>query len=189
MLEAEMLGSDDRLEKLPENRGTVGQPDIHRDCVSEGHVVGSRLAMIHHLDAAAFCDATGANLAIGRVGHGPRAEDGPCHEPAESGAVGSTVQCAGLRLHPRDADPKVLALCRKAESTVRFNFLRQVAGPERLMERGDVDLLIIPKEFCSRQHPFEIILEEEFCAIVWSCGELARERLTRRSFAEASHVV
>ena len=39
MLEAEMLRSDDGLEKLPEDRGTVGQPDIHRDCVSEGHVV------------------------------------------------------------------------------------------------------------------------------------------------------
>ena len=85
--------------------------------------------------------------------------------------------------------PKVLGLCRKATSTVRFNFLEQVDGPERLLERGDVDLLIIPKEFCSRHHPFEIILEEEFCAIVWSGGRLAREKLTRRAFAEASHVV
>lgn len=84
--------------------------------------------------------------------------------------------------------PKVLALCRMAGSTVRFNFLHQVDGPERLLERGDVDLLIIPKEFCSRQHPFEIILEEEFCAIVWTEGRLAREKLTRRSFAEASHI-
>ena len=85
--------------------------------------------------------------------------------------------------------PKVLAQCREAGSTVRFNFMHQVDGPERLLERGDVDLLIIPKEFCSRQHPFEVILEEEFCAIVWSGGELAHEKLTRRSFAAASHIV
>ena len=85
--------------------------------------------------------------------------------------------------------PKVLALSRTAGATVRFNFMHQVDGPERLLERGDVDLLIIPKEFCSRQHPFEVILEEEFCAIVWSGGEFARNRLTRRGFAEASHVV
>ena len=85
--------------------------------------------------------------------------------------------------------PKVLALCRKTGSTVGFNFLHQVDGPERLLERGDLDLLIIPREFCSRRHPFEIILEETFCAIVWSEGKLAREKLTRRSFAEASHVV
>jgi len=85
--------------------------------------------------------------------------------------------------------PKVLASCGKGAPRARFNFLHQVDGPERLLERGDVDLLIIPKEFCSRQHPFEIILEEEFCAIVWSEGKLAAERLTRRSFAGASHVV
>ena len=71
--------------------------------------------------------------------------------------------------------PKVLALCRKADATVRFNFLHQVDGPERLLDRGDVDLLIIPKEFCSRRHPFEIILEEQFCAIAWSAGKLAKE--------------
>ena len=76
--------------------------------------------------------------------------------------------------------PKVLALCRMAGSTVRFNFLHQVDGPEQLLERGDVDLLIIPKEFCSRQHPFEIILEEEFCAIVWSRGK-ARKGETHSS--------
>ena len=85
--------------------------------------------------------------------------------------------------------PKVMALCRDKGSNVRFNFLHQVDGPERLLERGDVDLLVIPKEFCSRQHPFEVVLEEEFCAIVWSEGRLARERLTRRAFAEAPHVV
>jgi LysR family transcriptional regulator, nod-box dependent transcriptional activator len=85
--------------------------------------------------------------------------------------------------------PRVLALCRTAGSTVRFNFMHQVHGPERLLERGDVDMLIIPREFCSRQHPFEVILEEEFCAIVWSGGKFGRDRLTRRGFAEASHVV
>ena len=93
------------------------------------------------------------------------------------------------RLHPRDVDPEGFALCRRADATVRFNFLHQVDGPERLLDRGDVDLLIIPKEFCSRRHPFEIILEEQFCAIAWSAGKLAKEKLTRRSFAEASHVV
>jgi len=85
--------------------------------------------------------------------------------------------------------PKILALCRERRSSVRFNFLHQVNGPERLLERGDVDLLIIPKEFCSRQHPFEVVLEEEFCAIVWSGGRFANARLTRRAFADASHVV
>lgn len=85
--------------------------------------------------------------------------------------------------------PAVLALCRTAGASVRFNFQHQVDGPERLLERGDVDLLIIPKEFTARQHPCEDLLEEEFCAIVWKEGRFGRERLTRRAFAEAAHVV
>jgi LysR family transcriptional regulator, nod-box dependent transcriptional activator len=85
--------------------------------------------------------------------------------------------------------PKVLAICRDTRATVRFNFLHQVDGPERLLERGDVDLLVIPKEFCSRQHPFEVVLEEEFCAIAWSEGKFGKQKLTRRAFAEGAHVV
>ena len=85
--------------------------------------------------------------------------------------------------------PQVLTLCQGVSQTVRFNFLHQVDAPERLLERGDVDLLIIPSEFCSRRHPFEVILEEEFCAIVWSRGKLAGGKLSRRDFVEASHVV
>lgn len=85
--------------------------------------------------------------------------------------------------------PKLLELCGETHASVRFNFLPQVDGPERLLERGDVDLLVIPKNFCSRQHPFEIGLEEEFCAIAWSEGKFGKGKLSRRAFAEASHVV
>ena len=41
----------------------------------------------------------------------------------------------------------------------------------------------------SRRHPLEVVLEEEFCAIVWSRGRLAGSKLSRRAFSEASHVV
>jgi LysR family nod box-dependent transcriptional activator len=85
--------------------------------------------------------------------------------------------------------PSLLALCSRVSDSVRFNFMHQVESPERLLDRGDVDLLIIPSEFCSKRHPSEVILEEEFCGIVWSEGKLARRRLTRREFSEASHVV
>lgn len=85
--------------------------------------------------------------------------------------------------------PALLARCQEVSDSVRFNFLHQVAGPERLLDRGDVDLLIIPSEFASRRHPSEAILEEEFCAIVWSEGKLAQRRLSRRDFLAASHVV
>ena len=84
--------------------------------------------------------------------------------------------------------PRLLARCSKIAPSVRFNFLHQVEAPERLLERGDVDLLIIPTDFRSRRHPYEIVLEEDFCGVVWKDGKLARGKLTREVFLKASHV-
>jgi LysR family transcriptional regulator, nod-box dependent transcriptional activator len=84
--------------------------------------------------------------------------------------------------------PDVLALCADAAPGVRFNFMHQVESPERLLERGDVDLLIIPAQFRSRRHPFEVLFEEDFCGVVWKAGKLAQRKLTRADFVEAAHV-
>lgn len=84
--------------------------------------------------------------------------------------------------------PEALRYCRTAAPRVRFNLMHQVEAPERLLERGDVDILIIPTEFRSRRHPFEVVLEEDFCGVVWKDSRLARMRLTRQDFADASHV-
>jgi DNA-binding transcriptional LysR family regulator len=85
--------------------------------------------------------------------------------------------------------PAILARCRDAAPRVRFNFLVQIGPPDVMLDRGDVDLLVIPSEYASRRHPSEIIYEEEFVVIAWSDGPLGRSPLTRRAFLDASHVV
>ena len=85
--------------------------------------------------------------------------------------------------------PEALRRCREASRTISFNFLHQYDTPENLLNRGDVDLVIIPQDFCARAHPHEVLYEEEFRAIVWKHGALAKTRITRREFSEASHVV
>ncbi len=85
--------------------------------------------------------------------------------------------------------PEALRRCREASRTISFNFLHQYDKPEHLLNRGDVDLVIIPQDFCARAHPHEVLYEEEFSAIVWKHSPLASARITRREFSEASHVV
>ena len=85
--------------------------------------------------------------------------------------------------------PAVLARCGAAAPGVRFNFMHQIDTPETMLDRGDVDLLVIPSEYASRRHPSEVIYEEEFVAIAWARGPLARAPLTRRAFLDAPHVV
>lgn len=85
--------------------------------------------------------------------------------------------------------PQLLARTEALAPRIRFDFLQQVQRPERALERGDVDLLIIPEEFSSKLHPSELIFEDEFCVIAWRNGKYGKGKLSRQDFVKASHVV
>lgn len=85
--------------------------------------------------------------------------------------------------------PGLLSSCEQTAPDVTFSFLNQVAAPDRLLEQGAADLLIIPHEFCSKLHPSEVVLEEDYCVVVWNEGRYASSKLSRREFSKAAHVV
>ena len=85
--------------------------------------------------------------------------------------------------------PHLMALAHQASPSVRFQFLPQVTQPQRMLERGEADLMVIPKIYCSPDHPTEALLEEDFCCIVWSQSPLASQALTLDRFANCGHVV
>lgn len=84
--------------------------------------------------------------------------------------------------------PALLAAAFRAGSTVRFEFLPQVAMPHRQLERGEADLLIIPTGFTSPDHPSEVLFEEEFVCVVWRDAAIAQGELTFDRFVAAEHV-
>lgn len=84
--------------------------------------------------------------------------------------------------------PHLLALASRAGATVRFQLLPQVGDCARTLERGEADLLIIPKTYCSAEHPLEVLFEESFTCLVWSASALARDGLDRARYASAGHV-
>lgn len=85
--------------------------------------------------------------------------------------------------------PHLLALASAARCTARFEFLPQVSNPQRDLERGEADLLIIPRGFLSPDHPDEVLYTEEFQCVVWRDSPLARGDLTFERYLAASHVV
>jgi LysR family nod box-dependent transcriptional activator len=85
--------------------------------------------------------------------------------------------------------PHALALAAQQRSTVRFNLLPQVAQPARALERGEADLLIIPKAYCSAEHPTEFLFNDDFLCVVWNQSKHARTELTFERYAQASHAV
>ncbi|MCP3475928.1 LysR substrate-binding domain-containing protein [Bradyrhizobium sp. CCGUVB1N3] len=85
--------------------------------------------------------------------------------------------------------PALLRHCERIAPDVKFNFVSQLAAPERLLEQGTADLLIIPKEFCSNRYPSEVILHDDYCAVAWSREHYASRKLSRKEFSRAPHVV
>lgn len=84
--------------------------------------------------------------------------------------------------------PGMLALAHQRGSRVRFNFKPQVGLPHRSLERGEADLLIIPANFCSPDHPLDLLFEDRFVCAVWKDSPLAQGTLTMERYLQARHV-
>jgi DNA-binding transcriptional LysR family regulator len=85
--------------------------------------------------------------------------------------------------------PHLLALASKQSNTVRFRFLPQVGQPELALERGEADLLVVPKSYCSPDHPVERLFDEHFECAVWRDSRLASTELSFDIYVGAGHVV
>jgi LysR family transcriptional regulator, nod-box dependent transcriptional activator len=91
--------------------------------------------------------------------------------------------------------PHLLALAANVSHSVRFEFLPQQNQPQRLLDRGEADLLVIPEIYCSQDHPTDKLLDETFCCIVWRDGPLAAPERSPRgkmhvdAYRSAGHVV
>jgi DNA-binding transcriptional LysR family regulator len=85
--------------------------------------------------------------------------------------------------------PHMLALAQSQASAVKFQLLPQVGQPDRALERGEADLLVVPNSFCSPNHPKDILFEETFRCVVWSGSRIASTgKLDSNAYAQAGHV-
>ena len=84
--------------------------------------------------------------------------------------------------------PHVLARAHAQAPGVRFSLQPQVEDPARALERGEVDLLVMPVDYCSPQHPVENLFIENFSCVAWDRGRYAQAPLTFEQYAAAGHV-
>lgn len=85
--------------------------------------------------------------------------------------------------------PSLLSLASEAGFAGQFEFLPQINNPQRELERGEADLLIIPSSFMSSEHPIQTLYEEEFVCIVSSGSEISKGELSFERYVDANHVV
>ena len=57
------------------------------------------------------------------------------------------------------------------------------------LEHGDVDLVILPEQILAKDHPSELLFEDEFVCIACAKNKLIKQSLSVRDYLHLSHVV
>lgn len=85
--------------------------------------------------------------------------------------------------------PHLLRQAASLGSSAHFEFLPQVGEPTQALERGEADVLIIPKRFVSPEHPATVLFEDDFTCLMAADHPLAGQPLTREAYEAAGHVI
>lgn len=85
--------------------------------------------------------------------------------------------------------PHLLALASAQRCSAHFEFLPLLLNPRRALERAEADMLVMPHDFLSPDHPQEVLFRESFVCVVWNGSALAREELSLQRYLDGQHVV
>lgn len=82
---------------------------------------------------------------------------------------------------------------RRAEDIapwVRFNLMsNDVTSPVELLERADVDLMIMPRQYLSDKHPHEDLYTDDYACVVWRDNPLIGSSISVDQYLQMGHVV
>ncbi len=82
----------------------------------------------------------------------------------------------------------VVALAADAPHVV-VEIVPPLDDPAATLETGEVDLLITPEPYISREHPAHLLYEEQYVVVGWQGNEELARPLTADAFFELGHVV
>ncbi|MDQ4419294.1 LysR family transcriptional regulator [Sphingobium sp. DEHP117] len=71
---------------------------------------------------------------------------------------------------------------------IELDIVQPDDNSSELLDRGEIDLLMVPQEFISPRNPARLLFEEQHVIVGWSGNPLMQKPLTSDSFASAGHV-
>lgn len=85
--------------------------------------------------------------------------------------------------------PPLMTALSEAKCLASISILPQVLAPQRDLERGEADLLVLPHEFMTEDHPYELLYQERFVCVTWKYSEIAKGKLTLSRYQQSAHVL
>ena len=63
-----------------------------------------------------------------------------------------------------------------------------IVGPGDVLERGDIDLLIMPRDHLSKHHPLEVLFADDYACLVWEGNTAVGHQITQEQYLQLGHV-
>lgn len=61
-------------------------------------------------------------------------------------------------------------------------------APLEQLDRGEVDLLILPEKYIMAEHPSEVLFEDSFSCVVWASNTLVKDHISLDQYRSLGHV-
>ena len=84
--------------------------------------------------------------------------------------------------------PPLVSRLAKEAPNIRIELLSQTERTGDMLERGEADLLLIPSQFASPDHPSRVLYEETYECVVWSGNTAIGDKISFEDYLEAGHV-
>ncbi len=85
--------------------------------------------------------------------------------------------------------PRLLQEAQSVAPHLMFEFIALTDNPEEVLDRGDVDFLLMPERFLSDTHPRCAVFEDDYVCVGWSDNPIMQRDLKIEQYMEAGHVV
>ncbi len=71
---------------------------------------------------------------------------------------------------------------------ITLEILAPGEAPLEQLDRGDVDLLIMPEKYIDGEHPSEVLLTDTYSCVVWASNTLVKDSITSEQYLSLGHV-
>jgi DNA-binding transcriptional LysR family regulator len=84
--------------------------------------------------------------------------------------------------------PEVLEMIERTAPGITLEILSNAENAVEVLERGEVDLLIMPKHYLAQNHPSEDLFDDGYVCVVWSHNKSIEDSLSLDQFLATGHV-
>jgi LysR family transcriptional regulator, nod-box dependent transcriptional activator len=84
--------------------------------------------------------------------------------------------------------PKAIQRMQQEAPAVGLELVGLDDLPTEMLERGEVDFLILPEDYLSATHPSEKLFQDEYACVVWAKNRLVGDSISMEQYLAMGHV-